>query len=283
MMKHLIGPKIVDGLLEKTFEINGEKRSYTEDEVAFIKDETDRLFAEFTKGKNPTKKGNHRYFLTAGDPGSGKSTLIERLIESDPVLANAVYLDPDETIMRNMPIYQQDIDKMGVEDAYTKWRWASQYIWHSLRNRASEEGYDIINGTTATSDLVELEYQNVIGAGYKPITIAVCASEQVRRESIEKRYKETGERYVPEKDIRDKGSAFFQKIPLYLEYSNAVRFYFRSSLNQGAQLAVSVVGAQMTANRAIARDFYKELQANGVNVSVLFDMSSPRAHNRLKQ
>mgnify|MGYP000170898873 CR=1 FL=1 len=280
-MNYLLDPKIVESLLEKPIELNGKSFHYTNEELDHIKQEANRLFNEFTAGKTPRPENERRYFITAGGPGSGKSTLVEQLIEVDPVMKNAVYVDPDETIMRNMPAFKKDVSKNGVEDAYSKWRWASQYIWHSIRNRAAQEGYDIINGTTATSDLVNLEYENVLKAGYKPVTIAVCASEQVRRESVQKRYDVTGERYVPEEDIKNKGAAFFDKIPLYIRYSSAVHFYHRDEMSKDAELALTSVKGRANERGKAYEKFIAELVDNGVEVQALFDIPRRKPHTKL--
>lgn len=288
-MVDLVDKAFVDSLLVQSFEIDGVTDIYTDEEISYILKERDRLFLKFIEGKTPSEKGNDKWFvLTAGGPGAGKTHLVESLIEQkDALLSNCIYVDPDETIMRDMVRFKQDVASRNVEYAHTKWRLASQYIWNDLLNKAAERGYNIVNGTTATGPHVEAQYKNVKAAGYQIMTLAVYAPIDQRLKSAEVRYEVTGERHVPAADVLEKGRLFVEKVPLYLRYSDRVDFFFREDWNASACGAVRFQKNQgvVTLDDASAKKLYKSFNQEGGNLEALLSSvsSSVRKNKPVKK
>ena len=253
MAGFLIAPDIVQEFLAKPYdlrsvweEVAGVKnlpleapRYYTETEAAMADSEVYRLYKVQTENCLKLTRGQKEFTLSAGGPGAGKTQLLEQMVANDPALQNVVFSDPDERALKLMQAYKDDIEKfgggkIGLALAYTKWRWASNYISNTIMNRACEDGYDVLLGTTATSPAVSILYDNAKRENYKVRTIMVTASADVRIESARRRFEEEGTRYTA--DTVEKGIMFYQRTPTYFEKSDAFSLYWRHAVDQSAVL-----------------------------------------------
>lgn len=263
MSGYFIDPKIVQEFLRKPYDLREvwEKvagienlpleapQHYKPDELAMIDSEVFRLYAEQAENCLKLIRGRKEFTLSAGGPGAGKTMLLEHMVANDPSLQNVIFSDPDERALKLMKAYREDIEKfgsgkIGLALAYTKWRWASNYISNTIMNRACEDGHDILLGTTATSPAVSILYDNAKREGYAIRTIMVTAADDVRTESARRRFEEEGTRYTA--DTVEKGVLFYQRMPTFFEKSDALSLYWRHAADQSAVLVADAVDGDVT-------------------------------------
>ena len=101
--------------------------------------------------KEAPSKDRPFYLASAGGPGSRKSTILERFIESHPEFQSGVYLDPDQRALKFMAhtYYDKSLNALQVaskpdyleiqKGAYEKWRGASNYITLMLLEEALQK------------------------------------------------------------------------------------------------------------------------------------------------
>tara|TARA_Y100001001_G_scaffold161941_1_gene187414 strand:+ start:469 stop:1584 length:1116 start_codon:yes stop_codon:yes gene_type:complete len=184
------------------------------------------------------------FIMSAGSPGAGKTTLLEEEIKKrfrsvPSYYGGIIYIDPDEPVLMQMPQYKRSLqralkavergaspelnemlEKYGVSDdlfakfvAYTKWRWASNYISNSFMNRAAEGRYNIAHGTTATSLGARSLLDNVADQGYKVEVLMVDADMELKQASNQIRMDLPNGKYVPDYDVVNKAAALKDNIP----------------------------------------------------------------------
>ncbi len=261
-MAFIVAPQIVDAFLDKPIEMEKEQKLlqgvpldgtekpvlYTLEERGVIQQELSRLFNTLSGGCVP-KQGCKTFTLTAGAPGAGKTTLLNRYQQN----LGAVYADPDETVLKAMVPYLEDVSKTDIFTAYTKWRWASNYISTSLMNMAAERDLDIVHGITATGPAVSTLYENVRRAGYEIHTLIVGASEQVRLESARRRFEVEHSRATSPADLIEKGRLFYECLPVYFEKSDRLSVFWRDAADHNSPvLAATAEKGQVTIHNADA-------------------------------
>ena len=256
MSGYIIDPKVVAEHLSKPYDLRqawkranlqgrapekGQKH-YTERELGLIQLELTRIYNELSEGREPVSGRKKKFYLSAGAPGSGKSTLLENLISKNKTFQEMVFSDPDERALKLMDVYKEDIEKfggglIGLTLAYTKWRWASNYISGTIMNKASEDQYDILHGTTATSPFVSLLYDNAHKQDYDITTFIVCAPDEVRVKSAHKRFKVEQTRYTH--DTKEKGAMFYERVPTLFNKTDNFKLYWRNAVNAAPVLAAT--------------------------------------------
>ena len=271
----------VNGFLQKPIELEKEIKlargdaldgseqalSYTDEECAYIEAEKTRLYEVLKQGqpRNQLQKGQIKNFvLTAGGPGSGKTTLINNVYDQtlrarkDMQMSGvSIYIDPDETILKNMVRYQQDLGDQSPENqvaAYTKWRWASNYISHSLMNRACDDGFDIFYGTTGTSPAMLDLYDKIHAQGYEITVLVVAAPDAVRVESSHKRHAEKRDRFTPEKDVVEKGKMAYASIANHFLKADSLAVHWRDQVDASPVLAAVLVRGRCAVHDRAAID-----------------------------
>lgn len=161
------------------------------------------------------------YIATAGGPASGKSTLLEREIGYDEKTGKNskgfAYIDPDRTCMQKMQCTYLRDRKNGLkaEDAYTKWRDASNFISNCLLAEALSKGYPIAHGTTLATPAA-LPAENMIRSlyGYKTTIFHLTASDSIRR-ALEHTRREKGMVQCTYEDFVQKQLFFIKHLPEY--------------------------------------------------------------------
>lgn len=212
--------------------------NYTDEEISYIREEAKRLFVQQTNHLPRPSGQLRRFVLSAGAPGAGKTTLLEKLLETDPAMQGLVFCDPDERALKLMDAYLKDValysktrsEIVATALAYAKWRAASQWISNTMMNRACDEGYNILLGTTATSKFMPVLYGNARNAGYVSETFVVCAPQDVRFKSAFRRSVTEGAKYTTAKDIEEKGIEFYERLPDLLRDTDQLQLYWRNQV-----------------------------------------------------
>jgi energy-coupling factor transporter ATP-binding protein EcfA2 len=256
LSSYIIDPKVVAEHLTKPYDLKeawdranlhgnspeSGQNFYTDKELRAVESELTRIYNELSEGLKPVTSRKKKFFLSAGAPGSGKSTLLENLITKNKTFQQMVFSDPDERALKLMEVYKNDIEKfggglVGLTLAYTKWRWASNYISGTIMNKACEDQYDILHGTTATSPFVSLLYDNAHEENYDITTFIVCAPDDVRVKSAHKRFKVEQTRYTH--DTKEKGAMFYERVPTLFKKTDNFKLYWRNAVNAAPVLAAT--------------------------------------------
>lgn len=256
-MSFILNPAVIQADLAKG--------NYTAQDLAVIEAERERLYALLIKDK-PT--GDKNFYMTAGGPGSGKTTFIRHAQETSGALSKAVHADPDELIKLFQP-YVDMSQRGGDTDearkaAYAQWRWASVYLCNSIINDLASNGYDIIFGTTGTSPAVAHIYQAAHDAGYTSHTIICHAPESVRLQSANIRFRNE-RRFTPVEDIKQKGNVLFpQIVATHLACAHNVDILWRQRTENSPKLVASLKRGKCTVGDAgLLERFCQEIrQAN---------------------
>lgn len=242
---------------------------YSAAEIKRIESELERLYQDATRSAD---HGN-RFTLTAGAPGAGKTTLLNTWVSQRPPGEHGVYADPDETILKKMLPYNEDLgsgDSLlgNLIGAYTKWRWGSNYINGSIMNRAATDGFNIIYGTTGTSATVGALYDNVHQAGYESHVLIVAASDRVRLESSRCRYAEERSRFTRDVDVIGKGQMFYDRLPAHFNKAGSFDLYWRDAVDAETVLAATGRNGVISISDAVAIKYFdQDMSAKGLGAS----------------
>lgn len=221
------------------------KEGYSAEELLLI--EKDYLNIKDLCFDGCSKSGELVYLATAGGPGASKSTILENVLAHQN---NFVYLDPDQralkfmihTYLQSLSCYQisrADSYQKLLQNAYTKWRGASNYIANTIFNDAFIGGYNIAHGTTSTSKAIEKLYKKLKENGYK-IKLLLCgSSDQNRVNAINHRSKVQGFCQVAKQDVIDKGKWFFERLPIYFKYADELDLFWTDNFLHGSSLVAT--------------------------------------------
>lgn len=192
--------------------------------------------------KESPSKDRPFYLASAGGPGSRKSTILERFIQSHPEFQSGVYLDPDHRALKFMAhtYYDQSLNALMAASkpdyleirkaAYEKWRGASNYITFTLLEEALQKKSDIIHGTTLTGAYVEEFLKKLKAEGYH-ITLVLCYCEdEIKQEAIEYRNNEQKWYQSTPDDACSKGKLFAEKLSVYFQYADTLHLYWSDDL-----------------------------------------------------
>ncbi len=207
--------------------------------------------------KEASTKESPFYLASAGGPGSRKSTILERFIQSHPEFQSGVYLDPDHRALKFMAhtYYDQSLSALMAASkpdyleirkaAYEKWRGASNYITLTLLEEALQKKNDIIHGTTLTGAYVEEFLKKLKAEGYH-ITLVLCYCEdEIRQEAVEYRNNEQKWYQSTPEDASSKGKVFAQKLSVYFQYADTLHLYWSDDLMAEERIAAIFEGGQM--------------------------------------
>lgn len=279
-MPHIYDPKFTASLLEKPIEIDKEIKSmlgvtpdgtervgrYSQSDKFSIAQERGRIYREITKGVS-VRPANVQgtAFNTAGSPGGGKSVMIRKMLAEGLLSPYAVYNHPDDQALKRMKMYKNGVARVGESDigrlaVYVQSRWASQNITNSNINREAQEGYDPVIDTTGTGGATNATYENVRAIGFKNHTFLVNAPEEVRIESIERRFEETRQ-FILMRDVVEKGNVLFPKTAIWhFEQPDILDVFWRSDVNKAPVLAAQGRDGDFTiVDQSAFTDFTKEL------------------------
>lgn len=199
--------------------------------------------------KEAPSKERPFYLASAGGPGSRKSTILERFIQSHPEFQQGVYLDPDHRALKFMAhtYYDKSLSALQAASnpdyleirkaAYEKWRGASNYITFSLLEETLQKKSDIIHGTTLTGAYVEEFLKKLKAEGYH-ITLVLCYCEdEIRQEAIEYRNNEQRWYQSTPDDASSKGKVFAEKLSVYFQYADTLHLYWSDDLMAEERIA----------------------------------------------
>lgn len=227
---------------------------YNEQELALIyadlQERQEALFAEAAK--------TNKYLATAGAPCAGKSTLLERVLATAP--QKYVYIDPDRATLLHMSnTYKKDIETKTrtIEEAYTHWRDASNFIANLFLAKALKEGYAIAHGTTMTSPAITKLF-TALKQDFKRSTtlLHISCNESVRKASEEQR-RARGVVQCTWEDFATKMTMFCDRLPDY-RLADKIDFYFRSDMH-GYALAATWLSGELTVANSTALQYIRTL------------------------
>ncbi len=220
---------------------------------AFLKEynarDLQRIYVDFCALRESTFKNADKekdYIVTAGGPAVGKSTVLEQFLEgkrpevSEASLSRA-YIDPDRSCLQKMEkTYLLDLEQGKTsEEAYTKWRGASNFLSNVFLALALKEGYAIAHGSTMASPYAKYSLQAIMNNyGYKVTILHVTAPDEVRKASEAKR-QENGVVQVTPIDFEEKQKIFLKLYEDYLNNAHQVFLYYRGEMGD-AVCAASV-------------------------------------------
>lgn len=208
--------------------------SYSDNDLMLIYEDLvtmrDQIFEQASRA--PT------YLATAGAPGCGKTTLLERLIGDSKKLRFA-YIDPDAFLNQMERTYRADIAKnrRTPAQAYTHWRDASNFMANFLLALALKEGFAIAHGTTMTSPHIKKMLQSIQSTyDYQIELLHLTVEEPIRVASKLKR-ESSGDFRCTQVDFENKLAMFHHRLPDYLLTAQKIDFYFRSEMDKNRLVA----------------------------------------------
>lgn len=222
-------------------------KGYTPEEIALIK-------KDLAVVRSVCMDGNHTsasrfYLATAGGPGARKTTILEKFLAAHPEYRTGIYLDPDPRTLRYMvhTYYAQSLNWLQIalgesydkvlENAYEKWRAASNYIVLTLLEDAYALNFSVIYGTTSTGQHIPDYFARLKQKGYQIVLLLCSCPDAMRRESIE--YRNSVVRFYQSSpdDAVSKGKLFPQKMGSYFAYGDLIYIYWSDDLSTPERLA----------------------------------------------
>ncbi len=227
---------------------------YNEQELALIyadlQERQDALFAGAAK--------TNEYLATAGAPCSGKSTLLEQIIAASPI--KYVYVDPDRaTLLQMSNTYKKDIENKTrtIEEAYTYWRDASNFIANLFLAKALKEGYAIAHGTTMTSPIIGKLFNSLKTDYGRTIHLLHVTCDEAIRKASEEQRRAGGVVQCTWEDFTTKMTMFCDRLPDY-RLADKIDFHFRSDMH-GYTLAATWQSDKFTVANSTALQHIRAL------------------------
>ena len=242
-IKSLVPAKIIDGFL----------KDYGPDDREAIAKDLAKIEGIFLSNEKPVAPGMQPiYIATVGGPGASKSTILNNIVK-DLKGKNKefkyVFSDPDQGALIFMDTYAQSVngskDKAVLQEAYLKWRAASNYISNSLLNRAFDGRFNIVHGATSQGTPLSF-YKDLKEKGYKIYLIFCASTDDNRVKAIENR--ETVQYLVqstPE-DARNKADTIYRRFQDYFDVADQVDIYWTDVFAQGSTLAATFENKKLT-------------------------------------
>lgn len=220
---------------------------YSDKEVNLIK--KDLSVVRSVCFENTTAKNPPIYLATAGAPGAGKTTILERFLYSHPEYKEAAYLDPDARSlkfmvhtyhalsMNSLIISNTDQFDKVIKNAYDKWRAGSNYIALTLIEEAFNHGYSVAHGTTSTGAHVPDLFTKLKENGYQIVLLLCSSPDDFRYDSIDYRNKVIRFYQSAPEDALNKGVYFAQRMSSYFAHADKIYFYWNENLETPEKLA----------------------------------------------
>lgn len=223
---------------------------YTEQESENVQNDIRDIYRTILD-ENPSK-GNLA-IITAGAPGAGKTTLLQQDREQNLKRGDCyAYICPDDVCLPNQTrtyiadIESNDPTETAKQNAYTKWRPASNAATHLILGNLIREKYSFYFGTTSSGKATKNFFAFLKERGYKIRLLHISCSDDVRWKSVENHML----LHTTEQDVREKGELLPQRInDTFLAYADGIEFYCRDDVQENATLAAIWLRNEPTANR----------------------------------
>lgn len=177
------------------------------------------------------------YLFTAGGPSSGKTTLLEKLLEQNPT--HYAYIDADNCLKQMQHSYGLDHTRNAVE-AQQYWHNASSFIANVLLGYALRDGYAIAHGTSMASQYTRTVLEAIHQYGYTILMIHVTCAEEVRIAS-ELARRERGVFQCTDEEFNAKQRSFVSLLPEYMGLADSIFFYYRGEMDSMVLAAQKVL------------------------------------------
>ncbi len=197
------------------------------------------------------------YLATAGAPGSRKTTILERFMKHYVLSSHMTYLDPDQRALKFMPhtYYSQSLSALAiaeeenyiqqVQNAYEKWRGASNFITLILLEEAFAKRQNIAHGSTSTGAHISEFLSKVKQAEYEIILLLCSAQDNLRKEAIEYRNNEQKFYQSTPEDAVSKGKIFPMRMRSYFTYADTLYLFWSDELVKQEQLAATLSAGKL--------------------------------------
>jgi len=195
---------------------------------------------------------NPLYLATAGIPGTKKSTILESFMKRYVLDSNITYLDPDQRGLKFMSstYYGKSLSTLSlsqrenylktIQNAYEKWRDASNYITFLLLENAFQKRQNIAHGTTSTAEYVPALFSKLKKSGYEIILLLCSCKPHLREDAIEYRNHTQQFYQLSPEDASLKKSLFPKRMKDYLRYADSLYLYWSNSLFEKEQLTAKL-------------------------------------------
>lgn len=211
-----------------------------DNKIEYTREEQDALRFDILKvwegiqARKPSHSDQPKIVLTAGAPGVGKTTLLQRYVQQLPDFA---YICPDDVCLKQMKMtYGEYVKKTrDLAGGYLKWRAGSNYGHHLITAHLVQSKTNFLYGTTASSDKTGLFLDFLKKNGYQIEILHVMAPDQVRWDSIAKRDKVFVQQ--SSQDVINKQLLVHERIQdTFLKYADKIFFYYRDGVDNPAIL-----------------------------------------------
>ena len=219
--------------------VNSHLKGYSPDEVSLIQEDLAHISKTCFRGAVPASD-RPIYVATAGGPGASKSTILETYLADH---RGFVYADPDPRALdymintyrqsRSYYAFSKNPKEKVLNDAYEKWRPASNYIACTILNDAFAKGYHIAHGTTSTAPQVKGLYERLKSRNYKIVLLLCGSTDKNRIDSLTYRAKELAFIQNSDEDTITKGKAFPERFPVYFGNADEIIFYWTADFSKG--------------------------------------------------
>ena len=222
-------------------------QGYSEEEIGEIKKD---LTVVRSICLDDAKKADRKFYLaTAGGPGARKTTILERFLSSHPEYQQGVYLDPDPRTLRFMVhtyyasslsplcIAQKESYDTVIQDAYNKWRAASNYIVLTLLEEAFSMGHSIVYGTTSTGAHIPSFFKKLQENDYEIVLLLCSCPDTVRFDAVQYRNQTVRFYQSSPEDALAKGKLFPQRMKDFFAYADQIYLFWSDDLFGPERLA----------------------------------------------
>jgi len=221
-------------------------QGYSEEEVSLVKKDLDVVRSVCFDKEGPSDR--KFYLATAGSPGARKTTILEHFMQDHPEYSQGIYLDPDPRTLKYMVhtyyssltpliISQKENYAEVLQEAYNKWRGASNYIVLTLLEEAFHAGNSIIYGTTSTGAHIPSFFNTLKQNGYDVVLLLCSCPDQLRFNAIQYRNDVIRFYQSSPEDAVSKGKFFPQRIKDYFAYGDLIYFFWSDELSSKERLA----------------------------------------------
>ena len=174
----------------------------------------------FKKVKPPQDQPT--FYAMGGCPGSGKSTLIEKL-KCERNLPPKAYLHSPDQVMFALSGYQQQInDDSNLEYAFQQWEMPARTIAEQHLEQALKMNSDIIyDRSCALPDSADF-LQSVAARGYKVVMHGISITLENALQRIAQREEQ---RFIHDSVVQERWNNFNEFWPQYLQICNETYLY----------------------------------------------------------